>query len=310
MRNLDFDRAVDRLALRQHGAFHQRQLRTIGGTPTMVQDRVDSGRYVRLAARVLALASHPATWRRQYKAAELSVPGAAIADRAALHVHRIAGGKILRPQLVVPYTSNVRSTLADVRRCSDVCTTEVDRIRVTTVAQTLVDLVACWPIKPVEAAWDDALLTAKVSVEELAERVAVAVAGRRPHGRAAEVLLDDRRRTDWVALDSLLELLMRRLLVALPPGITAVHQAAMPWWSPGEGRVDLYIPAWRLIIELDGRRWHARVAAFDADRWRDNVAAANGHVVLRFTHAHLTLRPDEVLELVLGTGRHRLPVAS
>lgn len=113
-----------------------------------------------------------------------------------------------------------------------------------------------------------------------------------------------------MVLDSLLELLTTRLLSALPSGVQVLHQAVMPWWSAGEGRVDLYIPEWRLIIELDGRRWHARVAAFDADRWRDNVAVANGHAVLRFTHAHLTIRPDEVLALVLDTGRHRLALAS
>jgi very-short-patch-repair endonuclease len=310
MRNLDFDRAVTRLALRQHGAFHHKQLRSLGGTATMIDDRVANGTYVRLAPRVLALASQPATWRRQYKAAELSIPGSALADRAALHVHGIEGGKVLRPVLAVPYTSNVRSPLADIRRCADVSTTEVDRIRVTTAAQTLVDVVACWKLRPVEAAWDDALLRGLVTTEELEARVAVAVDGRRPHGRQAEALLVDRRATEWVALDSLLELLASRLLSGLPPGVTFVHQATMPWWQPGEGRVDLFIPAWRLIIELDGRRWHARVAAFDTDRWRDNVAAANGCAVLRFTHAHLTLRADEVLALILEVGRHRLALAS
>jgi very-short-patch-repair endonuclease len=103
---------------------------------------------------------------------------------------------------------------------------------------------------------------------------------------------------------------MSRLLRALPPGTTVVHQATMPWWQPGEGRVDIDIREWGLIIELDGRRWHARVQAFDADHWRDNVAVASGHVVLRFTHAHLTLRPDEVIDLVLATGESRTRLAS
>lgn len=310
MTNHDFDRAVDRLAQRQHGAFHIRQLRELGGSTDMIEHRVGVGTYVRLAARVLALASHPPTWRRQYKAAELSIPGSAIAGRAALLLHHIDGGKVLRPQLAVPYTSNVRSTLADVRRAIDYRTTNVDRISVTTVAQTLVDLVGSWQIQPVERAWDDALLTGKVTLEELEERVAVAVAGRRPHGRAAEALLDDRRDTEWVELDSLLELLTVRLLTAVPPGVTVLQQASMPWWAPGEGRVDIYIPEWGLIIELDGRRWHARVTAFDADRWRDNVAVAHGMRVLRFTHVHLTVRPAEVLTLVIDAGQHRLARAS
>lgn len=311
MTNHDFDRAVDRLAQRQHGAFHPRQLRPFGGTRKLVEHRVDIGTYTPLGGGVLALTSHPPTWRRQYKAAELTIPGAAIADRAALKLHAVEGGKVLRPSLVVPYTSNVRNTvLADVRRAAGVATTEVDHIRVTTLAQTLVDLVGCWQLQPVERAWDDALLTGKVTAEQLADRVSAAVAGRRPHGRHAEVLLDDRLATDWVRLDSLLELLTLRLLAALPPGVTVLVQATMPWWSPGEGRVDVYIPEWQLIIELDGRRWHARLAAFDADRWRDNRAVAHGCRVLRFTHAHLTVRPDEVIEVILAAGRHRLARAS
>lgn len=310
MTNHDFDRAVDRLALRQHGAFHPRQLRALGGTRKLVEHRVDIGTFIPLGGGVLALASHPPTWQRQYKAAELTIPGAAIADRAALKVHRIEGGKVVRPSLAVPYTSNVRNrVLADVRRATGLAVTEVDGIRVTTVAQTLVDLVASWQVQPVERAWDDALLTGKVTVDQLAERTDAAVAGRRPHGSDAAVLLDDRRDTTWVDLDSLLELIMSRLLAAVPPGVTVLLQSSMPWWSPGEGRVDLYLPEWNLIVELDGRRWHARLAAFDADRWRDNRAVAHGCRVLRFTHAHLTVRPDEVLALALAAGRHRLALA-
>lgn len=310
MTNHDFDRAVDRLAQQQHGAFHIRQLRAIGGSTDMIEHRVDTGRLLRLAARVLALASYPPSWQRQYKAAELSIPGSAVADRPALWLHRIEGGKVLRPKLVVPYTSNVRSTLADVRRCADVAVTEVDRIAVTTVAQTLVDIVAGWMLAAVERAWDDALLRGKVTVEQLAERVAVAVAGRRPHGREAEALLEDRRATSWADLDSILELVMVRLLGVVPPGVTILQQVTMDWWSPGEGRVGIFIPEWNLIIELDGRRWHARLESFDADRWRDNVAVANGCRVLRFTHVHLTVRPDEVLAIVLAAGAQTLARAS
>jgi hypothetical protein len=310
MTNHDFDRAVARLAQHQHGAFHPRQLRPLGGTRKMVEHRVEIGTFVPLGGGVLALASHPPTWRRQYKAAELTIPGAAIADRSALKVHRIEGGKVVRASLAVPYTSNVRNNaLADIRRATDLAVTEVDGIRVTTVAQTLVDVVACWQLQPVERAWDDALLTGKVTAEQVADPVAAAVAGRRPHGRDAAVLLEDRVATAWVELDSILELLIDRLLPGLPPGVAVLHQATMPWWAPGEGRVDLYIPEWQLIIELDGRRWHARVAAFDADRWRDNQAVAHGHRVLRFTHAHLTVRPAEVVALILAAGRHRFALA-
>jgi very-short-patch-repair endonuclease len=62
------------------------------------------------------------------------------------------------------------------------------------------------------------------------------------------------------------------------------------------------IPAWRLVLEADGRRWHARVADFDNDRWRDNQAAALGLRVMRFTHPHLTHRLREVADLITAAG--------
>ena len=62
------------------------------------------------------------------------------------------------------------------------------------------------------------------------------------------------------------------------------------------------IPAWRLVLEADGRRWHARVADFDNDRWRDNQAAALGLRVMRFTYIHLTERRREVADLISAAG--------
>ncbi|MGH9244633.1 MAG: hypothetical protein ACRD29_10020 [Acidimicrobiales bacterium] len=42
--------------------------------------------------------------------------------------------------------------------------------------------------------------------------------------------------------------------------------------------------------------------AFDADRWRDNQAAAHGYRLLRFTWVHVTQRPNEVIELIGRVG--------
>ena len=42
-----------------------------------------------------------------------------------------------------------------------------------------------------------------------------------------------------------------------------------------------------LILESDGRRWHARVADFDRDAWRDMQAAVLGYRVLRWSYPML-----------------------
>jgi len=66
------------------------------------------------------------------------------------------------------------------------------------------------------------------------------------------------------------------------------------------------IDAWGLIIEADGRSWHARVAAFETDRWRDNQAAAHGLRVQRFTYTMLRHRPDEVVAIIEQAGHATL----
>lgn len=81
-------------------------------------------------------------------------------------------------------------------------------------------------------------------------------------------------------------------------------QAPAPWDS--SQRVDGLVSDWGLIIEADGRSWHARVTAFETDRWRDNQAAAHGLRVQRFTYTVLRHRRDEVVSIIEQAGRATL----
>lgn len=70
----------------------------------------------------------------------------------------------------------------------------------------------------------------------------------------------------------------------------------VPPWSDGvRGVVDFAWENERVIVELDGRRWHAVTKAQEEDRRRDRVAAAKGWVVLRFGWQELVERPHQVL---------------
>ncbi len=77
------------------------------------------------------------------------------------------------------------------------------------------------------------------------------------------------------------------------------------WWPALPHRVDAVIPEWRLILEADGRAFHTKRADFERDRQRDNLAAAQGYRVMRFTYRALTKDPAGVLQLVLNAGQHR-----
>ena len=86
-------------------------------------------------------------------------------------------------------------------------------------------------------------------------------------------------------LRTVLEAELSDLLLTL--GVPFVRQASFPWRAPHPMNVDVFVPAWGLIAEADGRRWHTRVSQLETDLDRDNEAAAHGIHVMRFTHAVL-----------------------
>src|SRR4051812_25993656 len=301
MNSHEMTRALESLVRKQEGAFTWEQARGLGFSRQMIYDRVRCGTWIRLASGVFALPSAASSWRRQYKAAELELSGSSLGGLAAAKVHRFDGFNTVRPELIVAYTHNHRSRLATVHRSDSALVTTFDGFRVTTIAQTLCDIVSRVQLDRWERAADGLLLNKRVTIDELQERRL-----RYDHSRRAGIplfraLVDDRLADGFVPPASELERLLGAALDLVPACPEVIWQAPAPW-APDDQRVDTMIPAWRLVLEADGRRWHARVDDFDKDRWRDNQAAALGLRVMRFTHPHLTHRLREVAELITAAG--------
>ena len=55
--------------------------------------------------------------------------------------------------------------------------------------------------------------------------------------------------------------------------------------------VDAYWPAHRLIVEVDGYRFHSGRQAFERDRRKDAALQAAGNRVVRVTWSRLTNEP-------------------
>lgn len=72
-------------------------------------------------------------------------------------------------------------------------------------------------------------------------------------------------------------------------------QFVPPWSNGVTGIVDVGWPELRVIVELDGRRWHTVTQAMTNDRRRDRQANARGWVVLRFGWQEIVERPEDVL---------------
>jgi hypothetical protein len=301
----ELDRRIDSIARRQRGAFNLAQLRSAGGDDHSANHRIELGRWVRLAPAVLAVASTPGTFERQCWAAVLGEPRAWVGAFAAAHLLEFRGFTQGRPELVVPPNGNARSPIATIHRYDAAAVTKVRGLPVTTRAQTLFDLAPRISVQRLEQTVDDELLRTRLSVDELDERLTVYETSRRAGLPVLRSVIGERRAQGTAPPVSELERRGDRILRRLRGGPTIVAEASFPWLKGGAGRVDRYLPDEGIIVEFDGRRWHARVDDFDRDRWRDNQAVAAGLVPLRFTWVHVTTRPREVLAIIEQTRQVR-----
>jgi hypothetical protein len=301
----DLDRRIDAIARRQCGAFNLDQLRRSGGDDDAAVHRVAIGRWVRLAPALFAVSSYSGTFERQCWAAVLGETVAAVGGLSAAHFLGFRGFRPGRPEIVVPPNGNARSPLATIHRYDGVAVTKIRGLPVTTPAQTLFDIASRITVARLEGTVDDELLRGRLAMDDLEERLAVYAESRRAGLPVMRSLISDRRENGPAPAVSDLERRGDRILRRLHGRPSVVAEASFPWLKGGAGRVDRYLPDHRVIIEFDGRRWHARLRDFDADRWRDNQAAAAGLVVLRFTWVHVTTRPREVLALIEDTRRGR-----
>jgi len=302
--NSSIEATIDELARRQHGVVHRRQLLAASATYRQIERRLANGRLIALGHGVYALPSAPATRFRQFKAAQLAIDGAIVCGLAAADLHDLRATASAAPEIAVHPSASHRCSFARVHRRIDVEATVVAGIAVTTVAQTLVDIADRLTIGRLEDVWSTALIRRRTTLDQIAARVGAAGSHRLRHRGAARALLTSLDEGSALAESELEELLFQ--LARRVPGVPhVVRQMALPWWKGGRGRADVGIPDWRVILEADGRSWHARLRDFDADRLRDNVAAANGYAVLRFGAGVLEQGPDEVVDLIARTGRHR-----
>lgn len=298
------DRALDQYAARQYGTFSLTQARLVGHTSKMVYSRTQSGEWIRLAPSVFAMASAPPKWERQMAAAILTRDGSIVAGRAAAYLHEFEGFGQTRPVIMIGLQGNARSPLARVIRSKRFAS--VGRVRrrgfiISNEAETILTLARDIEAARLEVLVDWVIARKTCSVEEMYQVVSASdglpgVARLRP-------MVEQRLPDAYQPPTSELERLLYRVLDnPIIPGY--VRQMPMRYERTG-ATVDAYIPAWRLIVEGDGRRWHTRRADHDRDRLRDNEATAHGYAVLRFGYQTLRDHPNECLDTLLRTGRVR-----
>jgi predicted transcriptional regulator of viral defense system len=254
--------------------------------------RVQRGEWRRLDGGILVIAGVPETFEMLATAALARHPTAALSHQSALRIHGTetatsaihlsvqAGGQTRAVGAVL------HQTLLEER---DVVVRK--GFRVTTLERTLVDLGATMGQRELQRCIEDHIVRGRTTFARLESTfLRLATRGRSGIARTRAVLaaLDGEPPTE-----SELEAMFQRLLIArnLP---LPTRQVTFEWTDEESGRVDCWYPDARVIVELDGRRFHARLAAFERDRRRDQAALLDGIPTLRFTHHQLTDEPEWV----------------
>ncbi|HEU5302574.1 MAG TPA: type IV toxin-antitoxin system AbiEi family antitoxin domain-containing protein [Acidimicrobiia bacterium] len=288
---------VAHLASTQHGVFTRAQAIHAGFTPGGIDSRTRRGLWISVDHGVYRTADSATSWHQRLVAACLVGPAVASHRSAA----RLWGFDDAIGDLVEVTALRHRRRKADgviwheSLRLVPQDITILEDVPVTGATRTILDLGVVLDESAVLAVLDDAirrsLTTAQTVLAEL-ERFGDRRRGSGVVRRAA------RRRIDGPTPESPIETLFDALVAdhGLPGPVRQ-------WLVRDNGgrviaRVDFAYPNERLVIEIDGARFHATGTAWQDDLSRQNSLVALGLRVLRFTARDLRRSPDRVAETV------------
>ena len=298
----DCDQAVARIASCQFGAFHLDQVLQHGCSEKMRRMRISDGRWERIYHRVYKIKGAPPSRTQDLVAAHLWAHGTAVfwhSTSAELH------GLALPTTATIEMTTNGQLQSRDPRvrlhRRALVEQRDVvgrGQLRLTTVDLTVLDLAGRLGEATLGLV-DDVLRRGFCSLSRLAWRLDQSGKPGRAGTAGLRAALASRaegyRVTDSVLEDLFVEL-CRRYDLPEPRRQVAV---------PGIGRVDFYYEDARIVIEFDGYAYHSDPAPFQKDRTRGNALGVGGELVLRYTHADVTLDAARVASQIRQARRVR-----
>lgn len=299
------DPEIAEVVARQHGVLTRAQALAVGLTRDQIRYRVRTRRWLKVGEGVYRVAGYPTSSRTALWAACLGPGnGAVVSHEAAAALHGLASFRP-GPTVVTVAHANARlaglATVHQSRRLFDDHVTDLDGLPVTTVARTIIDLAALYRQPRLEVVVDDALARRVLTIDELLVAFDDLVSpGRRGLGIIRRLLAV--RQPGYVAPSTAAE---SKLLRALRIG--GLPRPVLQFPHPGvgiDGFVDAAYPADRLLLEVDGRRWHTRERDFAKDRARDNAATAAGFRTLRFTWDDVNQHADSVASQVRAVLGH------
>jgi very-short-patch-repair endonuclease len=271
------------------------QLRADGMPERTIDRRVAEGRLFRVHHGVYAIGRPDLTPKDIRHAAVLALgPTAILSHTSAAQVWGLCGGALEPVHVTLPGSGRAQRRHIRVHRTTTLRpedTLTYDSFLITSVDRTLVDLAAILPRPRLARAVEQAERLQRLDVGGLAR----AMAHNPPGVAKLRALLQ--AYTTAPETESELE---RRFL-----DFVDAHQLPRPeLQAPIEAfRVDVYWPAWRLVVELDSIEFHLTRRGFQADRVRDAVLQRLNLRVLRLTSDRLRHDSAGILADILAFAR-------
>lgn len=292
----EVERALATLVRRQAGAVSRRQLLGFLGSTTI--DRwVSAGQLVRLRPGIYTPAASAITTATTLHAALLYAGrGAHLSHATAAQAHGIDANSGSSIHISVPGDRTVQPQPGlKLHRSGSLVGGQVhefrNRLRVTSVARTLIDLVDVAVRPALDLAVSDALRQGLVTVDYVQDQLRNS--RRRRHLATLRTMLAELD----PALESVLEAEFAALLAKA--GIAAPSPQHEIWDGPLlVARVDFAYVGRRLAIEVDGYEFHSRYDRFQRDRERRRALTKLKWDVVEFTAQDIRVRPADTVTSV------------
>jgi very-short-patch-repair endonuclease len=280
----------------QHGVFTTLQARAHGIGSAAEGHLIESGRWESLGRGLLRQVGAPRTWEQRLWLGVLEAPtDSAVSHWSAAQMEGLPGDRRLDEVHVLALNDldhrARHSTLHQTRDLPPEHITTVGGIPCTTIARTIFDLARTESPKWIGILLDAGLHRCGMSVEEMVDTTLHLAKRGRAGTRAMRVLVSERMREGYVPTESVLEAEFVALCDAygLPQ---PERQVLLGDDEQAIGRVDFFYRP-NLVVELDGRAYHAGVVQEAVDVDRDERLMALGIDVLRLTWFEVVRDPTK-----------------
>lgn len=291
------DESVVRRATENGGAITRSEALALGMTESTLRRRVETGWMERASSGVYVLPWVRERWFGMLSAAVHKL-GAVASHEAAAQLHDMRSVTKGRVVVSVPVRRSNRFVGALVHQSTDLTPDQlmvVEGLAVTTPARTVIDLAAVLARSQLERVISFAVADGILDLDYITELFHRLARKGKPGVRNLRAVLSG------IAAPSTpeSELEVRFLGLIRKAGLPdPVAQYRAPWLRSVNGRVDFAYIHERVVIEVDGRRWHSGPDSFLRDRERANLAQLAGWQLLSFTWEHITHQPRYVISTV------------